>query len=295
MNISKIVAFSAVAAVAIVSGIFAVQYVSEDVSSDTLGESDGSTINKSEKEDFVFAFYSEVAEKNKQSNLFFSPFSISTAFSMAYEGAMGNTASEMQDVFGFEENDSKRHEKISETLLRLNPEDENYSLEVANALWIKDEYQIKQDYIDTAKTHYSSTVDNVDFVSDDGVNTINSWTNEKTQGKIQDILAPGSTDELTRMAITNAVYFKGKWGLQFNPSHTTEQPFWTDRSNSVVVPMMREAAAMYNYAETNSLQALELNYLGGDISMIVLLPKEKDGLSSLEQLIDSKTLSSHKE
>ena len=294
MNISKIVALSAVAAVAIVSGIFAVQYVSEDVSSDTLGESDGSTINKSEKKDFVFAFYSEVAEKNKHSNIFFSPFSISTAFSMAYEGAMGNTASEMQDVFGFEEDDSKRHEKISETLLRLNPEDENYSLEVANALWIKEGYEIKQDYIDTAKKYYSSTVDNVDFVSDDGVNKINSWTNEKTQGKIQDILAPGSTDEMTRMAITNAVYFKGKWGLQFNPTHTTEQPFWTDRSNSVMVPMMREAAAMYNYAETNSLKALELNYLGGDISMIVLLPKEKGGLSSLEQSIDGKMLDSIK-
>ena len=293
MKANKIVAFSAVAAVAIVFSIFAILYTSEDdVSSNTFEKFDDSMTNRSEKEDFVFAFYSEIAEEDEKSNIFFSPLSISTAFSMAYEGAKENTASEMQQVFGFEDNDQKRQKVISELLSRFNPKDDKYNLQVTNALWVKDGYKIKQDYLDTAKTHYSSTVDNVDFVTDAGINKINSWVAEKTNEKIQDILAPGSTDELTRMVITNAVYFKGKWGLQFDSRNTEDKPFWTDKENSVMVPMMKENAALYNYADTGDLQALELNYLGGDISMVVLLPKERDGLEYVEQSMSKEKLDS---
>ncbi|MGH1521765.1 MAG: serpin family protein [Nitrosopumilus sp.] len=245
-------------------------------------------------DDFIFAFYSEISKQNEQANIFFSPLSISTAFSIAYEGAKGNTASQIQQVFDFESDDRKRQEKISDLLSRLNHEDDWHSLQVANALWIKDGYNVKQYYIDTAKIHYSSTVDNVDFVTDDGVNKINSWVKQKTNDKIQDILAPGSTDELTRMVITNAVYFKGKWGLEFDPRNTSEKLFWTDKDNSVLVSMMKENAAMYNYAETKDLQVLDLNYLGGDISMIVLLPKEKEGLGTLEQSFDREEFDSIK-
>ncbi len=245
-------------------------------------------------DDFVFTFYSQVAKQDGSYNVFFSPISISTAFSIAYEGAKGETASQIQQVFGFEENDSKRHQEVSDTLSRFNHEDDWYKLQIANALWVKEGYQLKQDYTDTAKMYYSSTVDNVNFVTNDGVNRINDWVKEKTNDKIQDILDPESTDELTAMVITNAVYFKGKWGMEFNPNNTSERQFWTDKNNTVTVPMMREPAAMYNYAETDSIQALELNYLGGDVSMIILLPKEKDGLQSLEQSVNRKMFDSVK-
>ena len=290
---SKSITVSVLAIISIASGI-GILYISEDNSADVLVNNEGSMIDKSEQKDFVFAFYSEIAKKNEKSNVFFSPLSISTAFSIAYEGAKGNTASQIQQVFSLEEDDSKRQEKISDTLSRLNHKDDWYNLQVANALWIKDGYKIKQDYIDTAKTHYSSTVDNVDFVTDDGINRINSWVLEKTNDKIQDILAPGSTDDLTRMVITNAVYFKGKWGLEFNSKNTSEKPFWTDKDNSVMISMMKENAAVYNYAETKDLQALELNYLGGGISMIVLLPKEKEGLGTIEQSLNREEFDSIK-
>ena len=249
----------------------------------------------SENKDFAFAFYSEIAENDEKTNIFFSPLSISTAFSMAYEGANRNTASEMQQVFDFESEDVKRQKEISEMLSRFNSADDKYNLHVANALWVKEEYKIKQDYLNTVKTHYSSTVDNVDFVTDNGIDKINRWVAEKTNEKIQDILAPGSTDELTRMVITNAVYFKGKWGLQFDSQNTIDMPFWIDRENSLMIPMMKEAAAMYNYADTGDLQALELNYLGGDISMVVLLPKEIEGLESIEKSMNKVKLDSIKD
>ena len=288
MKTGKIIALSVLAIIAITSGI-GILYISENNSADILVNNDDSAIDKSEQKDFVFAFYSEIA-KDEKSNIFFSPLSISTAFSVAYEGADENTASEMQQIFGFESDDAKRQKAISELLSQFNHKDDWYSLQVANALWVKDGYEIKQDYLDAAKTHYSSTVDNVDFVTDDGINKINSWVKEKTNDKIANILAPGSTDELTRMVITNAVYFKGKWSSEFNQKNTSEKPFWTDKDNSVMVSMMKQPVDIYNYAKTGNLQALELNYLGGDISMVILLPKDRDGIQSLEQYMDKKKL-----
>lgn len=246
--------------------------------------------DSSDEKDFVFAFYSEIAKDSPESNLFFSPFGISTAFSMAYEGAAGNTASEMQQVFGFISDDQKRREAISDTLAKLDSKNDMYKLQIANALWVKDGYQIKQDYLDTATTYYDSTVDNVDFVTNDGVNKINRWTSEKTQGKIKDVLAPDSTDELTRMVITNAIYFKGKWGNQFNPGNTSDKLFWLDKDKSVTVPMMKSPADMFDYYETKDLQAIKMYYVGGDISMIVLLPKDKNGLGSLEDSLNMQKL-----
>ena len=246
--------------------------------------------DSSDEKDFVFEFYSEIAKASPESNLFLSPFSISTAFSMVYEGAAENTASEMQQVFGFISDDQKRRELISDTLARLDSKNDLYKLQIANALWVKDGYQIKQDYLDTATTYYDSTVDNVDFVTNDGVNKINKWTSEKTQGKIKDVLAPDSTDELTRMVITNAIYFKGKWGNQFNPGNTSDKLFWLDKDKSVTVQMMESPADMFNYYETKDLQAIKMYYVGGDISMIVLLPKDKNGLGSLEDSLNMQKL-----
>ena len=147
LKTSKIITVSILAAIAIVSSIGILYF--EDTSSDVLVNNDyGSTINKSEQKDFVFAFYSEVAKENKNSNLFFSPLSILTAFSMAYEGAKENTASEMQQVFGFESNDTERQNAISELLSRFNHKDDWYKLQVANALWVKDGYEIKPEYLE---------------------------------------------------------------------------------------------------------------------------------------------------
>ena len=92
----------------------------------------------------------------------------------------------------------------------------------------------------------------------------------------------------------NAVYFKGKWGLQFSPQKTTEELFWLDKNKSVEVMMMKEPAAKFNYAETDEVQILQMGYVGGDISMLVLLPKDRDGLDSLEKSLDMQKLDSLK-
>ena len=94
------------------------------------------------------------------------------------------------------------------------------------------------------------------------------------------------------MVITNAIYFKGKWGQQFNPGNTSDKLFWLDKDKSVTVPMMKSPADMFNYYETKDLQAIQMYYVGGDISMIVLLPKDKNGLDSLEDSLNMQKLDS---
>lgn len=280
----------AVAAIGILGTFTVLSPVSDSNNDSSVNNSTSENVSSSHK-DFVFGFYSKVADQNPESNLFFSPLGISMAFSLAYEGAEGETATQMQQAFDFEKDDKKRGEMVAELLERLDGKD-LYKLQVANALWVKDDYKIKQAYLDTATTYYNSTVDNVDFVTDDGVDKINNWVKQKTEDKIQDILPPGSTDDQTRMVITNAVYFKGKWALQFNQQKTTEELFWIDKDKSVEVMMMKQPADMFYYAETDDLQALEMYYVGGDISMLVLLPKDRDGINSLEKSLDMQKLDS---
>ena len=286
----KLVFAFGIIVVSVVFGAF--YFTSEEPPDTTFIETNPANNKHIEEKDFVFAFYSDVAKAKPDSNLFFSPFSISSAFSMAFEGARGNTASEIQKVFGFISDNQERRASIAETLERLGNKDDLYKLQIANALWIKENYPIKQEYLDTATTYYDSTVDAVDFVTDDGINKINNWTNKKTQGKIQDILPPGSTDELTRMVITNAIYFQGKWGEPFEPGNISEESFWTDKDKSVTVPMMKIPAEMFRYHETKDLQALEMHYVGGDISMLILLPNDRDGLKSVEDSMNMQKLNS---
>lgn len=241
-------------------------------------------------DDFVFSLYRQVAKDDKTSNLFFSPFSISTAFSMAYEGARGNTAVQMRDAFDFPKDERTRWDNISETMKRLNHEKGFYALEVANGIWLSELHETKPEYVDIVTTHYNGTAKSVDFVSDDGINEINQWVREKTRDKIQDILEPGSTDDLTLLVLTNSIYFNGKWANQFNPDRTSEELFWVDNEKSVAVPMMKIPAELFNYAETDTVQILEMPYLGNDISMLVILPKDKNGLESLEMSLDSDKL-----
>lgn len=239
---------------------------------------------------FALKFYSEIA-KGSDENIFFSPWSIATAFAIAYEGASDDTAQEIRTVFEFPQDDIVRRSLFQSIQNDLNADSSDYSLNTANALWVKENYEIKQDYIDTAKSYYGSQVDNVDFVSDDGVNKINNWVRSKTQNRIEKILEPGSTDELTRLVITNAIYFKGEWLYPFSPDWTEERDFHVTAEKTVKVPMMDLDDRKLYYTQNSLAEILELPYKGERISMLVLLPRETDGLATLEQNLTPQKLS----
>ncbi|NMC89266.1 MAG: serpin family protein, partial [Methanomicrobiales archaeon] len=222
-------------------------------------------------------------------NLFFSPYSISSALAITSEGARGKTADEIRAVLHLPADDALRREGFAAIDACLNTGDENYTLRTANALWAEKTHLFLPEYVDVARRWYGADAINLDFINDpEGSRaTINRWVEEKTEEKIPDLLPRGSIDALTRLVITNAIYFKGTWADQFDPEKTREEEFRIGPGEVVTVQMMQRADTTYGYSETDTLQVLEMPYAhgsGSELSMLILLPKE-DNLTAAEEAL----------
>jgi serpin B len=233
---------------------------------------------------------------NAKSNLFFSPFSISSALAITYEGARGGTADEIRSVFHFPLGDAARRQGFREIFAGIN-QPGGYILSTANALWAEKTYRFLTGYVEEAQRDYSANATGLDFAGmpDASRMIINQWVADRTNQKIQDLLPAGSIDSLTRLVITNAVYFKGTWMKQFDRNKTKAGDFRVSPGETVQVQMMEMAdrGSMFGYNETGSLQALELPYEAGNgraLSMLVILPKDDD-LAAVGDTLDPQHLS----
>jgi len=246
--------------------------------------------------EFALDFYYHLKDK-EEGNIFFSPYSISSALAMTYEGAKGQTAEEMRSVFYFPEDDNIRRTEYAGMFDEINKEGKEYKLHTANALWAEKDYQFLNEYFNIVEENYAGKVTNLDFKknAEKARLIINNWVEEKTNNKIKDLIPSGEVNALTRLVLTNAVYFKSDWVRQFNENDTKEQDFRISKDNIVRVPTMEriDKEAMFNYAENNDLQILEMPYSGEELSMLVLLPKDED-LEALENSLSSENLSKWK-
>jgi len=131
---------------------------------------------------------------------------------------------------------------------------------------------------------YGAGLREVDFIKQTGAagRTIDRWIEEQTKGKIKDLLAGGALDSDTRLVLTNAIYFKGDWASKFKKEHTKDAPFKLSAGKSVQTPMMNQTEK-FGYAETEDLQVLRMPYVGGELSMVIFLPKKLDGLAAVEK------------
>ena len=231
---------------------------------------------------FAFDLYRWLASDpgHAGTNIFFSPWSISSAFALTYEGARGNTADEIRSVFHFPASTATLREGYSELSTRLNSRKSGYTLSTANALWAEKSHPFLPDYISTADRHYGAETTNLDFINQPEASriAINRWVADQTSNHIRDLLPAGSIHPLTRLVITNAIYFKGTWVKQFDTAKTVERDFHVTPSQAVRVQMMSrtDKDAMYWYTETDTLQVLGMPYAqrnGRELSMLVLLPK----------------------
>jgi len=249
---------------------------------------------------FALDLYARLAEDPEagDGNIFFSPFSLSSALAITYEGARGTTADEIRSVFHFPENQSVLRSGFAGVIEDINSRANAYTLRTANALWAEQTYPFLGDYISAAEQHYGARTTNLDFINtpDKSRGIINTWVEDQTEDRIKDLLQPGTINPLTRLVITNAIYFKGTWVAQFDEEKTTDADFRTGTGAIVRVPMMEQTDedARYGYAETDILQALSMPYESGegkDLSMLVLLPKNDD-LARIERSLNTRMLSS---
>ncbi len=234
---------------------------------------------------FAFDLFSTLSddERNEGKNIFFSPYSISTALALTYEGAEGETADEISTVLHFPEDKSILREGYRGLIADINSGDPAFTLSTANALWAEQTYTFLPEYISHAEDYYAAEVENMDFITapEESRQTINAWVEDKTQDRIKDLIPAGTIDPLTRLVITNAIYFKGTWVLQFDENLTTEAEFTNANGETVTVDMMQrtDEDAIYNYTETDSLQILKMPYEHEEtksLSMLVILPKSNN-------------------
>jgi serpin B len=240
---------------------------------------------------FALDLYARI--KTSDANLFFSPYSISACLAMTYAGAQGETAGQMAQTLHFSTNQNQLAAGFGELQRQLHAAKTGIELNIANGLWGQKGHPFLPAFLEVAKSTYQANLNQVDFrtQADPAREEINDWVSKKTKGKITNLLQPGVIDPATRLVLVNAIYFKGQWSRQFNKTNTANAPFSVTPSQKVQAPLM-SLTSEFKYAEVEGLQLLELPYVGGDLSMVVLLPKELDGLKTLEGLLNEQTLGS---
>lgn len=233
---------------------------------------------------FAFKLYFELA-KFEAGNVFFSPYSVFSAFAMVYEGAEGVTAEEIRGVFSYPEKEVLRP-NFAVVYDKVNRVGAGYELRVGNALWVQEGYPFLEGYLKAVEKYYGGKAAVLDFIraAEESRKVINGFIEEQTNGRIKDLIPPGSLDEFTRLVLTNAVYFKGYWKYTFDESLTREEDFWVSAGNRVKVRMMRlipNETMNFNYADVGDVQVLELPYSGENLSMIIIVPKSFETLPTL--------------
>jgi len=234
---------------------------------------------------FALELYGKL--EGQQGNLFLSPYSISTALAMTYAGAKGQTEKQMAEALCFAPMKNEQfHKTFGEIIKQLNTSGEKggYELVVANALWGQKGFNFLPDYLKLVKTNYDGDLQQIDFAAqtETARKTINAWVESKTKDKIKELIKPGMLDSMTRLVLTNAIYSKGKWSSPFKPERTQDSPFVLLDGQKINVPTMNQTGK-FGYMETDAMQALELSYVNNDLSMVILLPKQANGVKDLEK------------
>jgi len=240
--------------------------------------------------DFALAMYGHL--RQRPGNLFFSPFSIRTALGIAYAGARGETAAQMSMALFFPPPDEKLHIAFAEIIRRLNAAGGGkYEMAVANSFWGQDGTPLQAGFLDLVSQYHAGGVNLVDFrrSAEAARATINEWVADKTRQKIRELIPSGGLNADTRLVLVNAVYFKGMWVLQFRKADTREEPYYFEDGGSVRAPLMHQQAEI-RHLQAPGYQAVDLDYRGGDLSMLILLPDKKDGLRNLETSLSKNLL-----
>lgn len=258
------------------------QVLQSDKPRDTSPSVDASDLTALVDGNNAFAFNLYQVLKQTGGNLFYSPYSISEALAMTYAGARGDTEKDMAEALNFILSQDRLHPAFNSLDLQLRQRGQGaegkngtaFRLDVANAIWGQKDYQFLAQYLDVLAQNYGAGLRIVDFIkqTEQSRITINQWVSDQTQGKIKDLIPPGAINELTRLVLTNAIYFNAAWKYPFNEEATSDGPFHLLDGSSVTARMMKQTES-FGYAEGADYQAVELPYSGEELSMVILLPK----------------------
>ena len=223
---------------------------------------------------FAFDLYQQVGDQD--GNLFYSPYSVSIALAMTYAGARGETEQQMADALRFTLPQDRLHPAfnvLDQALASRGASSDEFELHVVNRIWGQVDYPFLESFLDVLAENYGAGLNLLDFVNatEQSRVAINDWVADQTRDRIKDLIAPGAITALTRLVLTNAVYFKAAWEEPFDEALTQDGSFHRLDGSQVTVPMMRQNAG-FGYAAGDGYRAIELPYEGGELSMVIFLP-----------------------
>ena len=235
---------------------------------------------------FAFTIFKEVSASAQNPNPFFSPLSLNLALGMLYNGASGDTRDEMAEVLGMagftEVEINEYYQKMSQALLNIDPLTD---ISIANSIWYRDGFPVKQPFIDVNQNFFDAVVKALDFDRPDAVDIINKWCADKTKDRIKEIIEKPIPD-LIVMYLMNALYFKSKWQFEFNKAHTKQDDFISAGSQKKKVNMMEQTTTLPYYAGQR-LQCVEIPYGNEAFSMVVILPDNDMDIEGLIAYLDN--------
>ncbi len=245
---------------------------------------------------FAFQLYQQL--KSKDGNLFYSPHSISIALAMAYAGASSQTEQQMADTLQYTLSQDRLHPAFNSIDIALSQrgqgaqgkDSKGFRLNVVNAIWGQKDYSFQPSYLDILAQNYGAGLRILDFIqkTENSRITINDWVSSQTEGRIKDLVPQGAINSLTRLVLTNAIYFNAAWLHQFNKNATVDGTFNLIDGRQLTVPMMKQSESM-SYAKGADFQAVEMLYDGQEISMVVLLP-DTGKFQGVEQSLQAQQL-----
>ena len=228
---------------------------------------------------FAFRLYQTL--KEEEGNIFYSPYSISLALAMTYAGARGETEEQMAEALNFALAQDRLHPAFNGLDLELasrgegaeGKDDEGFRLNIVNALWGQKDFDFLAEFLDLLAENYGAGMRLLDFMSapEESRVTINDWVSDQTEERIKDLIPKGLITVMTRLVLTNAIYFNAAWDYPFEEDMTEDGTFYLLEGDEVTVPMMRQTES-FGYAEGDEYQAVELYYDGRELSMVILLP-----------------------
>ena len=245
--------------------------------------------------DFAMDLYGQIRSNSAGKNIFFSPFSVSSALAMVYAGAKGNTKTEMENVLSFDNiNDNNVNVGFRKLFEAFNDPTNNYTLSVANAFFGRKGYPFLQTYLNIVTKYYYALLKNLDFAGNPAASRkfINDWVASNTNQKIKNLLSSTAITPATVAVLVNTIYFKGLWKIQFEVKKTISSTFHLTTTKSITTKIMNLAGKRFKYAEVSSLNCkiIELPYDGDEVSMYILLPNSINGLAALESQLTSAKL-----